>query len=302
VLAWRAHDLLRVTGEVQSLTLLRQSLRFCIDEDSGRASRGRAGDPIAELLPQLMQQHGLNARPRGTRAADDATIERLAGVFFGADRAAAAEAAAQALASGLDPEDVGRALSLAAVRLLLHDPGQKRDEPGKPVGSVHGASVGVHASDAANAWQELARTGGAQNAFSSLIVGAYHTAGQTEHVAAQSFDHEAQPCTLSEAGALLEACEDKILERDQQGACAVARRYCELSLPADPLFAMLMRFAVSDDGALHAEKFFRTAQAEHERAHEAHRALYPVALARVTASQHGFEAPGVQEALRLLTS
>ena len=48
----------------------------------------------------------------------------------------------------------------------------------KPVGSVHGASVGVHASDAANAWRNIARVSNRRNALASLIVGAYHTAGQ----------------------------------------------------------------------------------------------------------------------------
>ena len=53
---------------------------------------------------------------------------------------------------------VGEAISLAANQLVLHDPGRTRaDTPAKPKGSVHGASVGVHAQDAANAWRNIAR-------------------------------------------------------------------------------------------------------------------------------------------------
>src|SRR5438067_5281380 len=71
-------------------------------------------------------------------------------------------------------------MSLAANQLTLHDPGRAKDEtPANPKGSVHGASVGVHASDAANAWRNISRVSNRRNAVASLIVGAYHTAGQS---------------------------------------------------------------------------------------------------------------------------
>ena len=43
------------------------------------------------------------------------------------------------------------------------------------MGSVHGNSVGVHASDAANAWRNIARVTNARNTFASLIVAAFQT-------------------------------------------------------------------------------------------------------------------------------
>src|SRR5204863_312364 len=66
----------------------------------------------------------------------------------------------------------------AVEQLLLRDRGRTaRDErPGKPAGSVHGDSIGVHASDSANAWRNLARVGGPRNAFACLILGAYQVA------------------------------------------------------------------------------------------------------------------------------
>src|SRR5262249_58699574 len=88
------------------------------------------------------------------------------------------EAAAAALAEGIAPECVGEAISLAANRLVLCDPGRRQPEGDKPVGSVHGASVGVHASDSANAWRNIARVSNPRNTMASLIVGAFHTAGQ----------------------------------------------------------------------------------------------------------------------------
>src|SRR5262249_59075032 len=81
-------------------------------------------------------------------------------------------------AEGWSRGAAGEATSLASNRLVLCDPGRTRAEPGKPIGSVHGASVGVHASDSANAWRNIARVSNPRNTFASLICGAYHTAGQ----------------------------------------------------------------------------------------------------------------------------
>lgn len=302
VLSWRAYDLLTLTGQDQALTMLRQSIRFCIDEDGQRASRGQPANEIVSLLPKLMEEHHLEGRERGNRPADQAWIERLSDTFFSADRAAAAGAAAAALSEGFDPEDVGAAMSLAATRLLLNDPGLTQAAAGKPVGSVHGASVGVHASDAANAWRHIARIGSARNACASLIAGAYHTAGQSERVGALPHDHDGEPCAKDDPAELLREIEGRIRGRDQKGACRAARRYCELGHSHADLFALLLGHAVSEDGALHAEKYFRTAQDEHSTARAPHRALYLVALTRVMASHFGFPAPGCDEARKLLAS
>jgi hypothetical protein len=300
VLAWRAHDLLRLTGKDQAVTMLRQTVRFCIDEDARRTHMGHPESEIASLLPKLLEENELEGRERGTRAADEAWVEKLADTIFSADRPAAAAAAAAALAEGYDPEEVGAAMSLAAARLLLNDPGLKQEVPGRPAGSVHGASVGVHASDAANAWRHVARVGGAHNAFASLIAGAYHTAGQSSLVGAQPIDHDGESCKLEAPADLLREIEARIRARDQKGACLAARRYCEAGHAHAKLFELLLGFAVSEDGALHAEKYFRTAQDEHSTARARHRPLYLVALSRVMASHFGFPAPGYEEARKLL--
>lgn len=300
VLSWRAYDLLRLTGEAHATTMLRQSLRFCVTEDGRREQRGQPPSELVTLVPRLMAEHGLEGRERGTRKADDAWVTSLADTLFSAERTAAAGAAAAALAEGFDPEDVGAAMSLAATRLLLNDPGRSDDAPGKPRGSVHGASVGVHASDAANAWRHIARVGSSENACASLIAGAFHTAGQGQYVDAQPHDHDAPPCEATDPAALRHELAGRVRERDQRGACRAARRYCELGHPAPELFALLLEFAVSEDGALHAEKYFRTAQEEHGTARAAHRDLYLVALTRVMASHFGFPAAGVAQARELL--
>src|SRR5439155_8832426 len=86
------------------------------------------------------------------------------------------------------PEAVGEAISLAANLLVLHDPGRgSNDNPAKPKGSCHGDSVGVHASDSANAWRNIARVSNQRNTVASLIVGAYHTAGQSGNLNKQPY-------------------------------------------------------------------------------------------------------------------
>ena len=67
------------------------------------------------------------------------------------------------------------------------------------------------------------------------------------------------------------------------------------------LFALLLRFAVSEDGALHAEKYYRTVSDEFASTRPAFRWRQLVALARVTASEYGQPAPGYAEACQMLT-
>src|SRR5207245_4494901 len=90
----------------------------------------------------------------------------------------AAQAAAAALAEGFSPAAVGEAISLAANQLILRDRGRtpREEVPGKPLGSVHGDSIGVHASDSACAWRNLARVSNTRNTFACLILGAYQAA------------------------------------------------------------------------------------------------------------------------------
>jgi hypothetical protein len=62
----------------------------------------------------------------------------------------------------------------------------------------------------------------------------------------------------------------------------------------------MLKYAVSEDGALHAEKYYRTVAEEFATTRPAFRWRQVVALARVTASEHGYPAPGFDEACALL--
>ncbi len=299
VLAWRAWSLLDLAGKENAHTLLRQSVRFCCDEE-----KHARNDALRVLLPRLLETKGLLDDKHKERAATDEWIEALSHTIYASNRQQAAEAVAQALAEGFSAEAVGEAISLAANQLVLHDPGRKKeDSPAKPVGSVHGASVGVHASDAANAWRNIARVSNRRNTVASMIVGAYHTAGQTNGLNPKPYpfaEHREKVRSVSPDELLREA-ETAIKAKDQVRACALIHRYGELGRPERPVFDMLLRYAISEDGALHAEKYYRTVSEEFAVARPAFRWNHLAGLARVTASEFGYPAPGVAEARKLLS-
>ena len=86
----------------------------------------------------------------------------------------------------------------------------------------------------------------------------------------------------------------------QRRTCALAQSYGQQGHDARALFALLLRFAVSEDGALHAEKYYRTVSEEFAAVRPAFRWRQLVALTRVTASEYGQPAPGYADACRLL--
>jgi hypothetical protein len=302
VLAWRAWALLDLTGREYAHTLLRQSVRYCVDEEKNIHKYNQNLD-LRTLLPRLLDEHHLLSRPVGERQPDDAWIEQLSNTIYAANRSKAAETVAAALADGVALEAVGEAISLAANQLVLHDPGRaKMDTPAKPKGSVHGASVGVHAQDAANAWRNIARVSNRRNSLASLIVAAYHTAGQAGGLNPKPYplaEHEDKVRDVP-ADAVLAEAEAAIKAGDQSRACALVHRHGQLAGSSRPAFDLLLRYAISEDGALHAEKYYRTASEEFAATRPAFRWRHLAALARVTASEYGHPAPGVADARRLL--
>jgi hypothetical protein len=297
VLAWRAWMMLDFTGPEQAHTLLRQSVLFACRE----GTRGGASQ-IQTLLPKLLDQYKLVGKKFGTRTADDAWVEHLGRVVYAGGREKAADAVAAALADGFSPEAVGEAISLAANELVLRDPGRQKQDGAKQKGSVHGDSPGVHASDAANAWRHIARVSGHRNAVASLIVGAYHTAGQHGGQLRDPYPQgsDRERVRIDDPAGLLKATEAAVKAQDQALACALVQKYGDMGHPARPVFDLLLKYAVSEDGALHAEKYYRTVSEEFSTMRPAFRWRQMVALARVTASEFGKPAPGYDEARRLL--
>ena len=91
-----------------------------------------------------------------------------------------------------------------------------------------------------------------------------------------------------------------IRNQAQFRACAAVQRYGELDGKPRPLFDVLLGYATSEDGALHAEKYYHTATEEFARTRPAFRWRHAAALARVTASEYGTRADGYEDACRLL--
>jgi hypothetical protein len=307
VLPYRAWDLLGLIGREQAHTLLRQSVRYCVKAESwgheGELGRART------VLPEMLEKHHLLGREPGTREADDDWIDKMSQTIFRATPQDAAEAAASALADGFRPADLGQAIALAANQLILRDAGRRfRDEiPGKPIGSVHGDSIGVHACDSANAWRNMASVANARNTFACLILGAYQVALDRVARGGDFLNWEPLPLKQHVDGikstdpdTLLKEAEDAIRGNLQARASAIIHRYGQLGHPARGAFDLLIRYAISEDGALHAEKYYRTVSEEFASTRPAFRWRQLTALARVTASEYGRPAAGIAEARSLL--
>ena len=304
VLAWRAWDTLDLAGEEWAHCLLRQSVRYCVKAENWRKENRGANSPIRTLLPQLLDQYKLLGREPGQKTGDDAWLTQLAGVMFRGTREQAADAVAQALQEGYSVDAIGEAMALASNWLVLHDPGRPQQwaNAEKPEGSCHGDSVGVHASDAANAWRNIARVSNPRNAMASLIVGAFHTAGQSNRSNAQPYPlpDQLEAVRDEDPRALLREADGAIREKNQFRAAALVARYGQLGHDPQAVFQLMLRFATSEDGALHAEKYFNTVSAEFAAARPSVRWGQLVALSRVTASEYGRPAPGYIEARDLL--
>lgn len=302
-LCWRAWDTLRLTGREHAEFLLRQSVRNCVTREQDRQKRNNPEPELRSLLPKLLDKYKLLAIKEGKRRADAAWIDKMSKAIFVAERAAAADLVAGAIADGINADDINEAISLAANLLVLHDPGrQQYTSEVKPRNSVHGDSPGVHAQDAANAWRNIGRVSNARNKICSLIVSAWHAAGQKKRVNEAMFAYEDDARQLSKvpADGLIDQLHAAIKSRDQAKACAVVQRWSHYKQPTTPVFDTLRQYAVSEDGALHAEKYFRTVTEEFAATRAEFRWRHLVGLARVTASEYGWPAPGRDEARQLL--
>jgi hypothetical protein len=307
VLAYRSYDMLGLVGTEHAHTLLRQSVRYCVDAEKWNRGRPRL---CRTVLPKMLEKHKLLEKTAGKRRLDDAGVRRLSEQIFKATPEQAAGLAAEALADGILPDDIGEAITLAAVELLLRDngrPSTPKPNPIKPPGSVHGDSIGLHATDSANAWRNIARVSNWRNTAAALILGAFQVpldrvqrGGDFLHWEPYPRKDHREKITASDSAALLREAEGAIKEKDQGRAAGAVHRYLELGQPDKDVFALLLQYAISEDGALHNEKFYRTASEEHSRSRAAHRGRFLIALARVAASAYGRPAPGLAEARRLL--
>jgi len=308
VLAYRAWDLLDLVGQEHALTMLRQSLHYCADACEKESYLTRFSD-IQTLLPKLLDQYRLVEKSPGTRVADDAWVASMSETLYTASADQAADAVAAALGEGMSADSVAEAVALASNQLVLRDPGrpEKYANPNKPVGSVHGDSIGVHACDSVNAWRNIAQVANRRNSMACLILSAWQAANDRSHGSSElsstpprPYEEHLEQITDRDPRALVRELDDAIRHNDQARACAVVHLYGEQDAPPEAVMNLLLGYAISEDGALHAEKFYRTTTEEFGRARPQFRWRQLVALARVTASEYGQPAPGMDEARKLI--
>jgi hypothetical protein len=147
----------------------------------------------------------------------------------------------------------------------------------------------------------------ARNTFACLILGAYQVAldrtargGDFLNWSPLPVKWQLDQIKSTEPDALLREADEAIRQNLQARAAAIVHHYGELGHAPRPVFDLLLRYAVSEDGALHAEKYYRTVTEEFAATRPAFRWRQLIALARVTASEFGRPAPGITEARELL--
>lgn len=306
VFAHRTYGMIGLLGPEYAHTLLRQSVRQMVDFENEHKRHKQPDSPIRALMPKLLDQYKLVGKPLGKKDPGDAAVEDLAKTIFNGPPERSADAAAAALADGIDPEVVGEAISLASNMALLRQSARK--------GRTHGDSAGVHSSDATNAFRNMARNTDEKHAVSGLILAAYHSIQQSTNDKS-AFEGDAYPLEehrklvkSTDAAGLLAECVDAVKTNDQGRASAAIQIYGERGYPVDGVFQTLIKYTISEDGRLHGEKYFHTVGEEYRTIRPAFRWREITALARVTASsygynredKHGFHAPGYEDACKQL--
>ena len=96
VLPYRAYALLDLVGPEQAVTMLRQSVRYCVKSERN-VNRNAEFDRPRTLLPKVFDQHKLAGKTPGTRVPDDAWVESFCQTLFKATPDQAADFAGAAL-------------------------------------------------------------------------------------------------------------------------------------------------------------------------------------------------------------
>ena len=153
----------------------------------------------------------------------------------------------------------------------------------------------------------MSRVTNPRNKYACLILGAYQMA--LDRVARGGDFLNWQPNPIASQSSRVSATDPAVLLREldvairdnlQARATAIVARYGEQGHDPRGVFNLLLGYAISEDGALHAEKYYRTVSEEFATTRPAFRWRQLTALARVTASEFGRKAAGYEEAKGLL--
>jgi hypothetical protein len=149
----------------------------------------------------------------------------------------------------------------------------------------------------------MAKVSNSRNTAACLILAAYQVAHDRVNRGGDFLNWEPYPrmkMQRKDNASVLGMLEESIRANNQADASAWVACAQELGQEPRPIFDLLLRYAVSEDGALHAEKYYRTVCEEYAATRPAFRWRQLIALARVTASEFGRPAEGYSEACELL--
>ncbi len=301
VLAYRSWGLIDIVGAEHAHTMLRQCVRYCVDEE-----KHVHDSPIRKHLAKCLDQYQLLDRKLGDQRAEDGWLEEFSQFMVNNSAERSMDAIAGALAEGISPDSIGEALSMAANKLVLT---QGRLSNGS--WRAHGATAGVHGSDAVNAWRNMIKVVSPRNVMTGLLVSGYHVGKSKNHEKVEFYPHAEHLAEIktTDPKSLLAEAENAIRENDQGRAAAAIQLYGDAGHSPRPVFDLMLQYAVSEDGRLHAEKYYQTVTEEFATTRPAFRWRQLVALARVTASAYGFDvkdrtghrAPGYEQACHALS-
>jgi hypothetical protein len=296
-MVYRAWGLLDIVGLDHAHTLLRESLHYFVNAEKSKNNAFTTSN-IRDVLPKLVDQYHLFDHEPGSKRPDDAWVERTSAELFRATPERAAEIAAAAIAEGWSPDGLHEAISLGANELVLRDESKQ----------AHGATVGVHCSDAVSAWKHIGQASDPKNAVAAAVIAAFTLARdrdankKTRFLEWTPFPRQDAKERLrgSTPEELLGELDAAIRNKDQGLAAASVQKLGEQGAPSAPVFSLFRRYVVSESGSLHGEKFFRTVTEEFEAARAPFRWRQLVGMARYAASMYGEPTPGYAEALELL--
>ena len=111
----------------------------------------------------------------------------------------------------------------------------------------------------------MVRTADPKYAAAGLIVAAYHAGIQSPPFQTPAYPTEAHRDLVKtrDSGRLLAEAEDAIRSNNQGRSAAAIEIYGERGYPVEPVFDLMLKYAVSEDGRLHGEKYFHTVREEY---------------------------------------
>jgi len=293
-------DMMELTGWEAGISMLRGTLRYS-------CTFPRDLNPY-QKASGLVDQYQLSTRVcLGTK--DGASISRLREEFLAADAVARPELVAQALVSGASADTVISALSLAACDMFLQVdpvPHGDYDAVSREVAPVHiGTTLNIlraslkHMSPRTRAIAVV--MGGCLLERGPSILNERFEFVPFTPARAYPYSEDVEKFLGLDAPALLLKLNQAIFAHDVRNTTAAVAAYHLLDAPAEPLIALLVEIASSDDGTLmHNVKHLHSCLEEFRESSHPDRWNFLIAAAKWISWYAGKDTKVYQRALAVL--